>query len=41
MMVLDSIAATLLPKVKGRGVYREAGREMQIPRVLCPSIMDR
>lgn len=36
MMVLDSIAATLLPKVKGRGVYREAGREMQFQGFFAP-----
>ena len=36
MMVLDSIAATLLPNIKGRGIYREAGREMQFQMFYAP-----
>ena len=36
MMVLDSIAATILPKIKGRGVYREAGIEQQFQGFFAP-----
>ena len=36
MMVLDSVAATVLPNIRGRGIYREAGREVQFQSFFAP-----